>query len=86
MFVNGENKIEIQEVCFKDINSSSLTFMFEFCLSKQKGRRGEGKRGYWHSFCCISIYLGFFKTLCIFGTIFLKLQLKFKAVAEEQLK
>lgn len=43
MFVNGENKIEIQEVCFKDINSSSLTFMFEFCLSKQKGRRRKEK-------------------------------------------
>ena len=41
MFVNGENNIEIQEVCFKDINSSSLTFMFEFCLSKQKGRSGR---------------------------------------------
>lgn len=41
MLVNGESQIEIQEVCFKDIHSSSLTAMFEFCLSKQKGRMGR---------------------------------------------
>lgn len=48
MLLNGENKIETQNVCIKDLHSSSLTAMFEFCLSKlqkkkKKAREGRGK-------------------------------------------
>lgn len=50
MLLNGENKIETQNVCIKDLHSSSLTAMFEFCLSKlqkkkkKKQEREEAKR------------------------------------------
>lgn len=36
MLVNGQNKIEIQEVCFRGIHFSPLTTVFGFCYQNKK--------------------------------------------------